>query len=159
MRVRGLIGVVALAAALTACGGSGSSSGQPAPPTTPDVTAPARMSAARKAFVAKADEICAASNRAIVAKTPQQQPSGTALERFVQGVVVPSRRTMLRKLRALTPPPGDAAQVGAVLDAISASVDQLGSDPTAVTAAQPSAEATRAYSLAKEYGFTTCGVT
>jgi hypothetical protein len=120
-------GLLALAAAGSACG-KGTDTSLPGPDsTTPPLS--------KVDFNAQANEICRATTAAIAKLTDDigsgnlGTPGGDReqLNKAVQPVVAQA----LAKLRNLTPPPQDAAMVRGGFDAMAADANRLGTDPQA----------------------------
>jgi hypothetical protein len=112
-------------------------------------------------WIAKADAICQAGNQEINAAAHQQfpnnqKPSQADQQSFATGSVIPSVQKQLDQIKALGAPSGDETQVNAILDAVSADLDKVKSDPSLVTSnsGDPFADANK---LATAYGLKVCG--
>ena len=116
----------------------------------------------KEEFIVQADAVCKAGDKKIDAAANETfsggQPSQAEQEQFVTEDVVPNIQEQIDGLRALTPPEGDEDEVSAILDSAQDAIDQIESDPSALTeganADDPFAEANQ---LAKEYGLQVCG--
>jgi hypothetical protein len=116
----------------------------------------------KEEFIVQADAVCKAGDKKIDAAAKETfsggQPSQAEQEQFVTEDVVPNIQEQIDGLRALTPPEGDEDEVSAILDSAQDAIDQIESDPSALTEGangdDPFAEANQ---LAKEYGLKVCG--
>jgi len=89
---------------------------------------------------------------------PGRAPSPEALMRFSERTLVPALRDQLADLRALTPPAGDEARVGAIYASAERGVNRLAADPgLAIDREAVRRELSRARRAARRYGFATCG--
>jgi hypothetical protein len=114
-------------------------------------------------FIAQADAVCKAGDKKIDAAAKETfsgggQPSQADQEAFVTDDVIPNVQDEVDGIAALTPPEGDEDEVSAIVDSAQDAIDQIESDPSALTegasADDPFAEANQ---LAKEYGLKVCG--
>ena len=114
----------------------------------------------KEQFVTEADAICKAGDKKIDQAANETfsggQPSQQEQEQFVTEDVVPNIQAQVDGIRALTPPEGDEEDVAAILDAAQAAIDQVQSDPGALTEGSDD-PFTEANQLAKDYGLKVCG--
>jgi hypothetical protein len=161
-----------LCAALVACGGDDDGG---------DLTVEAdSLVPSKRDYIVQADTICASVSQSIetaaeasfrissrdftlkpngeIVFKPGRRPSDAEIERFGTETVVPAFRGQLADLRALTPPSGDEATVGAIYDAAERGVDALRADPSLFTDSDAvRAELAEARRLGRAYGFFDCG--
>ena len=160
----GAVLVVASVVLVAACGSSGSdepAAESSAPtsttvvdePTTTSTTAP--IDPAKAEFIAEADAICQAGRDALEGKAPPVAVTDAMLTYIVDSYI-PTARKQLTDIRALTIPPGDEAEVGAMLDATDAALDAVAADPagTLESGVDPFAEVN---AQLKAYGLQVCG--
>ena len=89
---------------------------------------------------------------------PGRRPSDAQIESFGAETVVPAFRGQLADLRALTPPSGDEATVGAIYDAAEGGIDALQAEPSLFIDSDAfRAELAEARRLGRAYGFFDCG--
>jgi hypothetical protein len=147
-RLAGFIEVagVLVAVVIAGCGGSNDTS------TT---------SAAKTAFLKKANAICAAGNRRINAANERtfgdQQGTSADVERFVEASLLPAVQLQVNQIRALAAPPGDEAEVKKMLDTAQEDIDTAKSDPELLANDQPVFK--DATGLASDYGLIACSST
>jgi hypothetical protein len=174
------------AAALAGCGSSnsGTSTGLGSTPSTPKSTSPASTgpssatTSARAHFITQADQVCAASERKLVAPQNKvdaalkaEQANGTSAHRAALAAAVRETSSVahaeLTRLRALTPPAVDRQVIDAYVAAVASQaqlINQLaaavkenkGSDVTTVGDELATGK-TRIDALAQAYGFNVCG--
>ena len=147
-------GLAALASAvvLTGCGGDDGATDFP-----PGVSQPR----SKVEFLRDADRICFASESRIEAAADdllsgRVGPRPAEVERVALGVAVPALEAEARAIGALGAPPGDEAEVAAILSATERGIRQIEADPRALVDGPPPA-LTRAQRLAESYGSTQCG--
>ena len=87
-------------------------------------------------FVRSATAVCDESADAIEVASAQLTPQSTEdqVSLFLKETLVPLYRKRIASLRALTPPSGDGATIGALLDDQSKVVDAIEADPKTFTA-------------------------
>ncbi len=100
-----------------------------APTTT--TTAPGSDGAARAAFVEAANRICREGSDALAGGEPDATDQD-AMAAYITGTFVPAVRRQLDEIRALGFPPGDEAELAAILDDTDAALDRLAADPIGV---------------------------
>jgi len=153
-----LCAAAALACAGAAAGCGGGDDDDPAKTTTTPPLTKAR-------FIDRADKICQASTAQLKAagvkltaaakqtgRLPQEQ-----VVTFLQDTSVPIYERMLERLRALRPPPDDAADLDGYLASLAKGIDAVKADPTtyAKTTAPDPFEDSNA--RARRYGLEVCG--
>ena len=122
----------------------------------PGVAAAATGAPSRDTYIERADKICSRTTDRIdavvedVGLSPTDAEARTAVDR-----VVALTRKEIDKLRALTPPRGDAQQVDRIYDAVERALDRVETRPGSLFD-EPSPFA-RAGKLATRYGFEECG--
>jgi hypothetical protein len=164
--------LVASALLLAACGGDDDGG---------DVTTdPAALVPSKRDYIVQADTICGQAEQAIETEaevrlgigasdfrlTPQgeivfksgRRPGDERIRRFGTEVVTPTLRDQVERLRALTPPRGDEAEVAAIYDRAERGIERLAADPEAFSdAATVRRSLNEARSLGRRYGFFECG--
>jgi hypothetical protein len=107
-------------------------------------------------WIAKADQICAESDKAIdqqAQQTFKSEPSQQQLVGFTQGVVVPGIEAQVNQIRDLGAPEGDEDEIQTMLDTVDEGLAKVKADPTALErGALDSGTA-----LAQQYGLKVCG--
>jgi hypothetical protein len=144
------------------------------------VTTDAPLVPSKRDYIVQADTICIRQREAVEAEAeaalgiesadftvradgeivfkPGRRPSAERIERFGTGVVLPALREQLARLRALTPPDGDAERVAAIYDTAERGLDRLASDPALFgDRAAVRRELSRARRLGRRFGFFECG--
>jgi hypothetical protein len=116
-------------------------------------------SPAKAHFLQQANAVCARALQSLEAANQQafgnQQGSTSDVAAFVEHTLVPNVQSQVNQLRALKPPPGDAATVNEILDTAQADVNTAKQDPSTLASNQPVfKDATR---LASDYGLEACG--
>jgi hypothetical protein len=154
---RRLTPVIAVAVAAAAAAGCGGDEGIP----TGDVS--------KRQYIAQADQICAAGDRAInragrehfgpggtLGLQEGEEPSRQQIASFVEETVIPNIQGQLDDLRELEAPEADAEQIEEIYETAQDSLDALGEDPSAAAGedGNPFAQANR---LARAYGMKDCG--
>ena len=140
-----LVGALAAGAIVAGCGGDDDDGGDPL---------------TKQEFVTQADQICIDGDAKIskeATKTfAQGQPSTDEQVAFIEDTVAPATQAQIDGIRELTPPEGDEDQVTAILDSADEGIDEIESDPAALTegGSNPLGEASQ---LASEYGMKACG--
>ncbi|MBX3284292.1 MAG: hypothetical protein KF703_03030 [Actinobacteria bacterium] len=133
-----------------------------APTTAPATTAPATTTsvpgsddAARADFVERANRICREGGAALAGQEPDTSDQA-ALAAYVTDTFVPAVRRQLDDIRALGFPPGDEAELAAILDDTDAALDRLAADPIGVidSGRDPFADVNQRLNA---YGLTDCG--
>jgi hypothetical protein len=112
----------------------------------------------KRQWIARADAICARSDKAIDASgerffasfSEAQPPNERQIGRFIQQVVVPEFRAAVGRMRELGAPSGDEEQVQALLDAADEGIARRERDPAAAE------RESRFDRLAADYGLVTC---
>jgi hypothetical protein len=138
-----VLAVVAMALVAAGCGGDD------------DDDAPTK-----EEFITQADDICTEGDQVIEEQAAEVfgsgQPSKAQQEAFIEDTVIPETQSQIDGIRELTPPEGDEDEVNAIVDAADQGIDEIESDPAALTqgGANPLAEASQ---LAAEYGMKDCG--
>jgi len=113
-------------------------------------------------YIKKADGLCAIGTFQIGTEARKRygsaQPPAKEQKLFAQEVVVPVLRTqVLAKLRALTPPPGDAQNINAIWAALERGIDKLKANPGLFATENAGGAFDEANRLAQAYGFRQCG--
>ncbi|MEY2435794.1 MAG: hypothetical protein QOH64_3434 [Acidimicrobiaceae bacterium] len=112
----------------------------------------------RTAFIKSAAKVCDDNATAIEVASAQitAQSNEEQVALFLKQTLVPLYRTRLDALRALTPPPGDAATIKTLLDDQAKVVDAIEADPNTFTklATDPFAQVDTRWDA---YGLTQCG--
>ena len=133
-----------LGLALPGCGGGSGGS----------TTSPAKAQ-----FLQRANAVCAKALQNLDAANQQafgNHPGSTsAVAAFVEHTLVPNVQSQVNELRALKPPPGDAAAVNKILDTAQADVNTAKQDPSTLANNQPVFK--DATQLASDYGLEACG--
>lgn len=141
----------AIAFILVGCGGGDE--------TTTGFTEPPPLT--KEEFLAEADRICFATESQIEAAVDDyagdRDPDPEEVERVVEKVVVPSLRSEAQAIGLLDPPPEDAEEVEAILDATREGADALAADPVAAID-RPPVQLVEAERLARRYGSKECGL-
>ena len=120
------------------------------------VAAAATGAPSHDAYIERADRICSRTTDKIDAVVEDVGLSPTDAEaRAAVDQVVALTRKEIDKLRALTPPRGDAKQVDRIYDAVERAIDRVEAKPSSLFD-EPSPFA-RAGRLADAYGFEDCG--
>jgi hypothetical protein len=89
---------------------------------------------------------------------PGRRPTDRRIKRFGTEVVVPTLRDQMERLRALTPPSGDEAEVAAIYERAERGIDRIAADPDAFTDSDAVRRSlNEARSLGRRYGFFECG--
>jgi hypothetical protein len=149
MRSIGIAAAVLLvigAVAVAGCGGS-------------DDTSSTATAISKDDFIAQADQICAAGNKADAAASKEAfsggQPTEAEVASYVTDSVVPSIQGQIDDIRALGAPEGDEAEVNSFLDTAQEALDQVEADPSAITTSgeDPFDQTNR---LMTVYGITEC---
>ncbi|MGZ5320741.1 MAG: hypothetical protein ACXWFN_04725 [Solirubrobacterales bacterium] len=164
----------ALAALALLAGGCGDDGGG-------DVTTdPGSLVPSKRDYIVSADTICAQADQAIQTEAEVglgigandfeltsegeivfksgRRPTDARIRRFGTEVVIPTLREQLERLRALTPPSGDEAEVAAIYDRAERGIDRLAADPDAFSdAGAVRRSLTEARRLGRRYGFFECG--
>lgn len=137
-------------------GGEGSSKGEAGAPDGDGDTP-----SARTAFVRRANEICARGRAerekalARYARRNSGKPRGERVDDSLKEVYVPGLEAQIAALRRLTPPPGDAAEVGAIVEAMEGWVALVKRGGRSAKAEVDRA-LVRASRLARRYGLAEC---
>jgi len=108
-------------------------------------------------FIAAADALCQASSDRMDAGFANLTANATDEEfaAFVRNTLVPDWKATLGQLRALAPPPSDAAAVHQFFDDLAAGYDAVGQDPLgSFRTDDPLASVNQAMA---DYGFQVCG--
>ena len=116
-------------------------------------------------FIVEADRICRSGDSQIEAvgddlyfDAPRgQRPKPAEVRRFALNIVVPRIESEIAAIEALGAPPGDEAEVEAILDATAAGVREIRADPEGLADGPPDG-LRRAGDLAGRYGSRECGV-
>ena len=134
----------------------------------------------KRDYIVQADTICAQADQAIQTEAEVglgigandfeltsegeivfksgRRPTDARIRRFGTEVVIPTLREQLERLRALTPPSGDEAEVAAIYDRAERGIDRLAADPDAFSdAGAVRRSLTEARRLGRRYGFFECG--
>jgi hypothetical protein len=116
----------------------------------------------KQEYLQTGDEICALGTFQIGNEAQQRyktpQPPPKEQNEFTEEVVVPVLRTqVLEKLRALTPPEGDAQRVSAIWAALERGIDALQANPELLGEPNTGGAFEEASRLAQAYGFQQCG--
>jgi hypothetical protein len=111
----------------------------------------------KEEFIAQADQICAEGDQQIDAAAGETftegDPTPEEEEQFITETVLPNIQGQIDSLRALTPPEGDEKEVGEILDAAQAGIDETEEDPTSLTQEGEGDDAfAEASRLAADYG-------
>jgi hypothetical protein len=148
------VAALALALAVASCGGSNSASTGASGAS--GASGLSGAPAGKDEFIRKADDLCQSGNDTIesASKAFQGEPTGKALERFVHATVVPALQGELDGIEALTPPPGDEAEIHKITSTAQSEIDRLRHDPELYSSGTALEEAAR---LASAYGLTVCG--
>lgn len=89
---------------------------------------------------------------------PGRRPPDSAIARFVAEVAVPNLDDQLAELRAIQPPSGDEARLGAIYESTGQAAQKLAAEPAqALDPARMSALFDPPLKLARAYGFRLCG--
>jgi len=114
--------------------------------------------AAKTAFITKADDLCATSNKQIqVAVTKElgnKKPTKAIIISITRDSIVPGLEAQLKQLKALEPPSGDNAELDTFLSAFSDDIQNIKKNPSSAVSGNPMESSTNA---AKNYGFDNCG--
>ncbi len=146
------LGGIALALAVAGCGGADAT-------TTAGFEEPPPLTKAE--FLAEADRICHSAESQIEAAADDfatvEEPDPAEVRRIVTKVVVPKLRAEAGTIALLDPPPHDAEEVQAILDATERGADALEKDPLIALDGIPP-ELREAERLARAYGSGECGL-
>lgn len=137
---------LAMTIALAGCGGG-------------DESSTASEALSKEAFIAQADEICAASTEEFDAALEELsaggQPSEEEFKTFYAEEVVSLSKDEAAQIDALAAPEGDEEAVDAIVSALNGAIAELESDPEAVLAAE--GDPYEEYgTLAEDYGLSEC---
>lgn len=86
-----------------------------------------------------------------------RQPSKKQNEEGLVDLVLPILREEVEELEALTPPPGDEAEIEAMLDAFEEGVEKTEAKPGLAESRGPNNPLAEASALSQKYGFKVCG--
>lgn len=108
----------------------------------------------RPQFIAQGNAICTHGNQALAAaeKTLGKQPSEAQFKAYVASTFTPTVQSQIDGLRALSAPSTDQASVTNMLDIAQTDLNQVKSNPTALT----EKTFTNFAKLAHPYGLTAC---
>ncbi len=123
LRVAAITAAVALGALLAAGCGSSSKSKSTTTATVAVVT--------KAAFLTRANAICEQGNAALQPLEAKLGPNSTPAQvrAFASGPFARSVQTQISAIRALTPPNGEGAVIGHILDVAQADLNRVKSDP------------------------------
>lgn len=112
----------------------------------------------RSEFAKQANAICVPANEELTEAVIEVfgadgEPTASEGIRFTHEIWVPNLRDQIADLRALTPPAGDEALVGELLDGLEAATDKVSKNPAA-TATGPFDAVTERW---RDYGISACG--
>jgi hypothetical protein len=146
--VASALALLALAAGLGACGGSG------------EETLP-RGTLTKKQFLKKANAICVAGleemNEADLAAWKRYEPDHSTTDEAILNKVslalIPAREKDLRRLHAVGLPKGDERLVDEILTAWEEGVDEVKEEPSLMREAPADSGFNRAYRMGEKYGF------
>ena len=148
----GYLSAIVLALALAGCGGGDAT-------TTGGFTEPPPLTKAE--FLAEADRICFSAESQIEAAADDyakgDEPDPAEVKRIVTKVVVPKLRGEASTIALLDPPPEDAEEVQAILQATERGADALEEDPLIALDGIPP-DLREAERLARAYGSEECGL-
>lgn len=145
-----LVGVLAVAALLAACGDDGGDGG-------------GEEALTKAEFIKQGDEICAEWEERSETEAQEfaeendfdlEDPSKEELEEAVSEVLVPALNQQAEELSELGAPEGDEEQVEEIVTSLQEAADEVEEDPSRAFEGQPLDEASR---LAADYGFEVCG--
>ena len=115
----------------------------------------------KEEFIAQADAICKKAHdkfekdfKAAFAGNPQ--PSQAQLNEFALSTLVPGVQGEIDDVSALEPPPGDEAEVNAIIDAVQGGVNKIKADPGVLSPKVKFDPQQKGHQLAKEYGMKEC---
>jgi hypothetical protein len=160
-----------VAVALAGCGGDDGGD------VTTDASA---LVPSKRDYIVQADTICAQADQSIrtqaevslglgaddfeltpegeIVFLPGRRPEDRRIRRFGTEVVLPTLRDQMERLRALTPPSGDEAEVAAIYDRAERGIDRIAADPDTFTdSAAVRRSLNEARTLGRRYGFFECG--
>lgn len=149
--LKAVLGWTLVAAVLLAgCGGSNTDSG--------------RSSLSKEEFIAKADAVCAKTNKRMEAELGKFLTSGEQItnlskadnERFVTKVLIPNLEKEIDELKALGVPTEDEERAKAMIAALEEGLETAEADPKALAASSSDIVYGIASRLAGEYGLKVC---
>jgi hypothetical protein len=111
----------------------------------------------RDDFIEEADSICEEASAELSEAQSEafgdQKPTEAESLAFAQQSVIPSVQAQIDAIRDLEPPPGEAAQVNAILAAAQADLDRAKQNPSVLAREGAFSNSNR---LASQYGLTAC---
>jgi hypothetical protein len=123
----------------------------------------------KQEFLKKGNAICRKANQDVnkagrlifltgvkKGQKPSGPPPAAKFKKFADTILIPSIQSQINQIRALGVPPGDQAQVKAILDAAQAALNKGKQDPTLLEG-NKSTPFAKANKLALAYGLTVCG--
>jgi hypothetical protein len=146
-----LVGVLAIAAGVTGCGGSDDDSGE---------------ALTKSQWIAQADAICEKGDEEIETEYrafaeeeglgEEDEPNEEQGTELVETIIVPSTRSQHEQIGELAPPEGDEEQVSSLLDSLDEAISELEEDPQVLfdADADPFGPANE---KAEAYGLQVCG--
>lgn len=157
-----------MATAALIAGGCGGEDEEPASPTTTAVGATGATGESgplsKSQFTEAADAICAEAEASEEEQARDLFPnaqgaaglSSEDFDRLATEVAIPSLRSQLEQLRALSPPEGDEEEVGEIISELEEGVEAVEEDPSLLAdGGGPALQ--EATSLAQRYGLAVCG--
>jgi hypothetical protein len=145
------LGAMALALLVAGCGGGETSGGEDTGAST----------LTKAQFLRLGNAICAKGNEeidAVYGRYAGKLPGEAKMNQVAQEIVPPVRRKVVRRLRALDPPPREEKRVEAILAAMEEGIEKGEEDAASLRAAGPAYAFWRAYNMEIDYGLVKCGL-
>jgi hypothetical protein len=150
-----MLGCVVAAGLIAAGCGSDDNGNDDSSSSTSGTGTDTTASLSKAQWIEQADAICKESNDTIEAGSPGNDATSQEVDAYVTDTIVPAVQSQLDDIRALGTPTEEGDQADAIIQEAQTALDQLKSDPTALSKGQdPFADAN---ADAQAFGLKECG--